>query len=141
MIYDPDNGGLQITGNKELSLDALFFRISDESSGSAPSIKFEEGMAPWADHPEIVLSDESDAQSFLEYRADPSFLVESGDIIESLLPVGLSSDAVKHLSAAYRIHGSPILWQAEVIMVPEPTSTMLFLTGLCGWLFRRRKAL
>ncbi len=140
VIYDPENGGLQIIGNEELSLDALFFRISEESNGSTTSIEFEEGMAPWADHPEIILSDESDAQSFLEYRHDPSFLVKSGDIIESLLPAGLSSDAVKQLSAAYRVHGSPILWQAEVVMVPEPTSTILFLTGLCGWLFRRRRA-
>ena len=141
VTYDPEDGELRVKGNEELSLDALFFRISEKADGSPASFTFEEGMAPWADHPEIVLSDESDAQSFLDYRHDPLFLVKSGDIVKSLLPAGLSSDAVEHLSAAYRVHGSPILWQAEVTIVPEPTSTILFLTGLCILLLRKKRPL
>ena len=99
-----------LSGNAELELDAIFFRIMDDS-GNVADFDFFTGVAPWADDLDIVLSDELDAQSFLDFRSDPKFLFAAGDTIESLLPAGLSEQAISdHLTAAYRVQGSPLLW-------------------------------
>ena len=140
LLYDPAIGSLRIDGNEELSLDALFLRIINDAGGDAADFAFALGMAPWASDLDIVLSDELDAQSFLDYRSAPSSLFTAGDEILSLLPTGLDdSDINDHVIAAYRVHGSPTLWIAEVVSVPEPSSKLCWLLGLLPMLSTRRR--
>ena len=139
VMYDPVDGKLHVQGSSEESLDALFLRISDGADGLSASFEFSEGMAPWASHENIILSDNKDAQSFLDYHKDPLFLLRDGDVLESLLPAGLSMDDVTgHLSAAYRVHGSPTLWTADVTMVPEPSALVLAMIGVLTLVGLRR---
>ena len=141
VLYDPESGALTLSGNDELSLDALFFRISDSEANGEAEFEFDTEMAPWLTVEEIVLSNEADAVSFMDYRSSPEFLYGAGDVIEALLPSGLSLAEVEdHLTAAYRVHGSPVLQSANVAMVPEPTTLALLAVGLLGILgVRRRK--
>ena len=129
LLYDPETGALSLHGNEQLELDALFLRISDDPGGDAAEFTFATEVAPWADDKDIVLSDLPDAQSFLDFRTNPMQLFAAGDTIPSLLPSGIrSTEILDHLSAAYRVHGSPLLWSANVFSVPEPG------TGVWRWL-------
>ncbi len=128
VTYDPEDGQLQLTSAEELLLDGLFLRISNDEAGTPAAFEFQLGSAPWSDHHDIVLSDDVAAQSFIEYRSESRFLLVSGDRLESLLPAGLPDASVeRHLSAAYRVRGSPVLWTADVVTVSEPTSSILLL--------------
>ncbi len=139
MLYDPASGDLVLSGNAELELDAIFFRIMDDP-GNVADFDFFTGVAPWADDLDIVLSDELDAQSFLDFRSDPKFLFAAGDTIESLLPAGLSEQAISdHLTAAYRVQGSPLLWTTSVTSVPEPSMHAIILAAACTLLLVRRR--
>ena len=142
VTYDPGSGDLQLVGEEGISLDALFLRISDDEFGTAASFSFTEGVAPWSSDEDIILSDELDAQSFLDYRTHPTFLFSAGDDLNAMLPSGLGSDDVaEHLTAAYRIHGSPELWRATVGIVPEPRSVAMLIAGaVCVAVSRRRKS-
>ena len=139
ILYDPADGSLSLTGNADLDLDALFLRIVDDED--AAGFGFATGTAPWTSDEDIVLSDEIDAQSFLDFRADPEMMLAAGDEIASLLPSGLTEEEIaSHMLAAYRVHGSPILWTAVVSAVPEPGGFLLafvLVFALAG--LRRRK--
>ena len=140
VLYDPASGDLLLSGDGEAQLDALFFRIVNDGSGEEADFEFFTKVAPWSNDKDIILSDESDAQSFLDYRTDPLMLFVAGDGIDSLLPVDLTEgDISDHLTAAYRVHGSPILWTAMVASVPEPSAfTILFVAAVHFRLIRRR---
>lgn len=141
LLYDPEVGSLLLTGNEELSLDALFLRIVSDGAGEGAGYEFAQGMAPWADDLDIVLSDEVDAQSFLDYRSNPPSMLSAGDEIMAMLPAGLSaSDISEHLIAAYRVHGSATLWTAEVASVPEPSTGWLALLGALYLIGFRKKS-
>lgn len=123
--YDPTLGSLALVGEEGLALDALFLRFVGDD---AP--EFALGAAPWSELEEIVLSDQLDAQSFLDFYGDPKMLLFAGDVISSLLPADISEvDLEEHLQAAYRVHGSPTLWTANVTSVPEPSAGWLLLVG------------
>ena len=140
VLYDPESGTLTLSGNDELSLDALFFRISDSEANGEAEFDFETDIAPWLSVEEIVLSNTLDAQSFMDYRSSPEFLYAAGDVIEALLPTGLSASEIdEHLTAVYRVHGSPVLQSANVAMVPEPAGLALAMFGLLGMLGLRRR--
>ena len=131
VLYDPEVGSLIMSGNAELDLDALFLRIIDDNLGEESGFGFTKGAAPWAGDVDIVLSDEVDAQSFLDYRSDPQWMLSAGDEIHALLPTGLSEAEIgDHLIAAYRVHGSPVLWTADVTSVPEPSAGLAVLLGV-----------
>ncbi len=131
VMYNPQDGGLHLVGSEGAAWDALFLRISDDEAGATAKFEFQKGLAPWSGDRDIVLSDESDAQSFMDYRSVPLFFLKSGETLDSLLPAELSEDSLsRHLSAAYRMQGSPILWIADVAMVPEPTSIVLLAFGV-----------
>ena len=139
ILYNPEDGSLSLVGNPDLNIDSLFLRIlGDEEVG----FEFATGTAPWTIDPDIVLSDEPDAQSFLDYRADPEMMLSAGDTIASLLPRGLTEDEVSnYLLGAYRVHGSPTLWSAAVASVPEPCGFVLtaFLLLAPGTVRRSRR--
>ena len=131
VTYNPEDGQLTLDGPDEWSLDALFLRINDDENGAMAEFEFNQGAADWADDLEIVLSDEADAQSFIDYRTEPLFLLANGDTLDSLLPAGLTDTSIdSHLTAAYRIQGSPVLWNADVVTVPEPSSLAMLVLGL-----------
>ena len=103
VLYDPATGNLELIGEAGIMVDSLFLRINDGEAGDPAGFSFAVGSAPWSGDEEIVLSDEGDAQSFLDYRSSPIFLFQAGDELQSLLPAGLSTgDVAKHLTAAYR---------------------------------------
>lgn len=131
VLYDPLTGGLSIAGRDDVVMDALFLRISDDANGVA-GFEFVAETAPWASDMDIMLSDSSEAQSFLDYRTDPTFLFSAGDEISGLLPVDLLAEEVaSHLTAVFRAQGSPVLWSATVQAVPEPDAgAMLLLSSL-----------
>lgn len=141
VLYDPSDGSLRLAGPETLSLDALFFRILDSEAAEA-GFGFAQGMAPWAVEQAVVLSDTSDAQSYLDCRTNP-LLFSAGDAIEMLLPMGLTADQIsEHLIATYRVHGSPILWAADVASVPEPSALTLAFGMVAGLgLWRRRRGM
>jgi len=139
--YDQSNGTLQLAGEDSAELDAIFLRIDDAPDGDEADFTFVRSAAPWSGDERIVLSDELYAQSFIDYRSRPSFLFRVGDDFKGMLPVGLSVDDVQdHLTAAYRIHGSPELRRAQVRTVPEPSSLEIFLATVV-WVTRRRRDL
>lgn len=142
VVYDPGSGALQLVGEADLSLDALFLRIHEDETGQAAGFAFTKGMAPWSGDEDIILSDLADAQAFLDYRASPAFLFGAGDQLTALLPPGLSpGEVTDHLTAAYRIHGYAELWQASVTTIPEPwPTTLLFIGLMSASLVRRRIA-
>ena len=115
LLYNPDDGSLTFSGNESLELDGVFLRIL-EDDGELAGFEFAAGRAPWAADRDIVLSDSADAQSFVDYRSDPAMMFVVGDQIRSLLPSGLTVDEIAdHLSAVYRVHGSPVMWPADVV--------------------------
>ena len=142
VMYDPSTGALSISGSDSRSLDALFLRISDDEHGPA-GFAFNVDAAPWLVDPDVTLSNLPDAQSFLEYRTQPEFLFAVGDEINSLLPAGLDGDEISdHFAAVFRRQGSPVLWSANVLSVPEPyAARALMLVGVSLLtLWRRRNS-
>jgi hypothetical protein len=98
--------------------------------GLPAELTFSPGSAVWADEMEIVLANDFVAQSFIEYRKGRPFVLHSGDSLGQMLPAGISADAIsEYLSAIYIAEGSPVLWEAGVLVVPEPSS-LLLLMGL-----------
>jgi hypothetical protein len=124
-------------------LDAVFLRISDDTSEAPADFEFLRNSAPWASHGDIVLSDEVDLQSFLEYRTTPLFQLRSGDKLNSMLPAGLTDELLaNHFTAVYRIQGIPILWAGDVFIVPESSamsSAPLFAVAAIAFILRRRR--
>lgn len=140
ILYDPGDGSLILDSLEEHVIDALFLRIVDDEAGGAAAFEFATGVAPWSVDKDITLSDTIAAQSFLDFRGDPLTLFSTGDTIENLLIEGLMEDDISnHLLAAYRIHGSPVLWNATVAIVPEPAGAATCIAGcVCFLLMRRR---
>lgn len=140
VLYDPMTGNISFAGRDDVIMDSIFLRISDAEDGSA-DFEFTMDVAPWLVDPDIVLSNSPDAQSFLDYRTDPTFLFAAGDEIESLLPAGLRGDDISdHFSAVFRLQGSPVLWSANVLSVPEPNAAFLLVAGATVTaLFQRRR--
>ena len=125
---------------EEHDIDALFLRIVDDKYGQAAAFDFATGVAPWSVDKDIVLSDTIAAQSFLDFRSDPLVLLSPGESIENLLITGLTeNDISDHLLAAYRIHGSPVLWKGSIAVVPEPTGAAICFAGCLCLLLRRRR--
>lgn len=141
-LYDPGDGSLTLDILEEHVIDALFLRIVDDETGGDAAFEFATGVAPWSLDKDITLSDTIAAQSFLDFRSDPLTLFSTGDTIENLLIEGLMEDDISdHLLAAYRIHGSPVLWNATVAIVPEPAGAATCIAGcVCFLLMRRRNS-
>ena len=141
ITYDPKDGQLILQGPEDLTVDALFLRISENEEGLVAGFEFNRDGAEWSEDLDIVLSNKTDSQSFIDYRTEPLFLLGAGDSLDSLLPAGLSKSAIDHhFTAAYRIHGLPILWPAEVTLVPEPSSITMLVIAFGIVTMRRRVA-
>ncbi len=124
--YDPSDGKLYLLGSEGMAVDAFFLRIREDETLGEAGFEFFTGVAPWTSDEDIVLSDTADAQSYVDYRAEPTMVLHPGDSLAGLLPAGLSDVMVgSYLTAAYRLSGSPTLWTTDVRVVPEPTGLLV----------------
>ena len=139
VLYDPQTGELMLDGSPDFNLTALMLRIS-EGDGVPAELAFNPDSAAWAGDPEIVLANDLVRQSFIEYRKGTPFVLHGGESLGQMLPAGISADAIgEYLSAVYTAQGSPVLWEADVSLVPEPGSLWLLLgLGQIGLLYFSR---
>ena len=111
--YDRISGELIVDASEELSLSALFLRLVDHDE---LPFEFALDQASWAAAHSIVLSNDTHAQSFLEYRQGAPFALHAGDSIGTILPPGLSQeDLDQYLSVAYMDGTTFALWEAECV--------------------------